>query len=245
VDYVLHQAAVPSVQRSVQDPITTNRANITATLNMLESCKKHGVRRLVFAASSSAYGNTKELPKREEMPANPLSPYALQKYVGERYCQLYYQLSGLETVCLRYFNVFGPAQDPNSEYSAVIPKFTSRLRKGEPLIIYGDGEQSRDFTYIDNVVEANWLALRAPKAAGAVINIGCGARITLNQLVQLLEEILAVRAKIDYQSPRSGDVRDSLADISRAQALLGFRPHVGVKEGLQKTAEFFSACRSA
>jgi UDP-glucose 4-epimerase len=229
----------------VQDPINTNRANITGTLNLLESCKKQGVRRLVFAASSSAYGNTKELPKREEMPANPLSPYALQKYVGERYCQLYYQLYNLETVCLRYFNVFGPAQDPNSEYSAVIPKFTTRLRKGEPLIIYGDGEQSRDFTYIDNVVEANCLALRAPNASGAVVNIGCGERITLNQLVHLLEEILAVRATVDYQPPRSGDVRDSLADISRAQALLGFQPHVGVKEGLQKTAEFFSGCRSA
>ena len=245
VEYVLHQAAVPSVQRSVQDPINTNRANITGTLNLLESCKKQGVRRLVFAASSSAYGNTKELPKREEMPANPLSPYALQKYVGERYCQLYYQLYNLETVCLRYFNVFGPAQDPNSEYSAVIPKFTTRLRKGEPLIIYGDGEQSRDFTYIDNVVEANCLALRAPNASGAVVNIGCGERITLNQLVHLLEEILAVRATVDYQPPRSGDARDSLADISRAQALLGFQPHVGVKEGLQKTAEFFSGCRSA
>jgi UDP-glucose 4-epimerase len=244
VDYVLHQAAVPSVQRSVQDPIATNRANITATLNLLESCRTKGVRRLVYAASSSAYGNTEVLPKQEDMVPNPLSPYALQKYVGERYCQLYNQLYELETVCLRYFNVFGPAQDPDSEYSAVIPKFTTRLRKNQPLVVYGDGEQSRDFTYIDNVVEANCLALRAPRAGGAVVNIGCGARITLNRLIELLEEILKVRARIDYQPPRLGDVRDSLADITRAQEVLGYRPQVDVKTGLRKTAEFFAGLES-
>ena len=241
IDYVLHQAAVPSVQRSVRDPVATNHANVTATLNLLESCRKQGVRRLVYAASSSAYGNTKVLPKQEDMAPNPMSPYALQKYVGERYCQLYNQLYNLETVCLRYFNVFGPAQDPDSEYSAVIPKFTTRLRKHQPLVVYGDGEQSRDFTYIDNVVDANYLALQAPQAAGAVINIGCGARITLNKLIELLEEILQVRAVIDYQPARLGDVRDSLADITRAQDVLGYQPQVGVKTGLQKTAEFFAA----
>ena len=244
VDYVLHQAAVPSVQRSVQDPIATNRANITATLNLLESCRAQGVRRLVYAASSSAYGNTKVLPKQEDMVSNPLSPYALQKYVGERYCQLYNQLYDFETVCLRYFNVFGPAQDPYSEYSAVIPKFITRLRKNQPLVVYGDGEQSRDFTYIDNVVDANCLALRAPQAAGTVVNIGCGERITLNRLIELLEDILQVRATIDYQPSRRGDVRDSLADITRAQEVLGYRPQVDVKTGLRKTAEFFAGQES-
>ena len=160
IDYVLHQAAVPSVQRSVQDPVSTNRANITATLNLLESCRRAGVRRLVYAASSSAYGDTEILPKHEDMPAKPLSPYALQKFVGEQYCKLYHELYGLETVSLRYFNVFGPGQDPHSEYSAVIPKFITGLLANQPITIFGDGEQSRDFTYIDNVVEANLLALQ-------------------------------------------------------------------------------------
>src|SRR5438128_9175610 len=177
VDYVLHQAAVPSVQRSVNDPIGTNRANVTATLNLLESCRKAGVRRLVYAASSSAYGDTEILPKTEAMSSNPLSPYALQKLVGERYCKLYCDLYGLETVSLRYFNVFGPDQDPHSEYSAVIPKFITKLLAKQPLTIYGDGEQSRDFTYVENVVEANLLALRATESPGNVCNIGCGERI--------------------------------------------------------------------
>jgi UDP-glucose 4-epimerase len=241
VNYVLHQAAVPSVQRSVRNPLETNRANVTSTLNLLESSRRHAVRRFVFAASSSAYGNTPVLPKREDMPPNPLSPYALQKFVGERYCQLYFNLYGLETVSLRYFNVFGPSQDPHSEYSAVIPKFASHLQQGKPVVVYGDGEQSRDFTYIDNVVEANLLALRAPRAAGAVVNIGCGERITLNQLVKSLEEILQVRAKVDYQASRPGDVRDSLADIKLAQELLAYQPRVGVNEGLRRTVAFFAA----
>jgi UDP-glucose 4-epimerase len=199
------------------------------------------VRRFVFAASSSAYGNTPVLPKREDMPPNPLSPYALQKFVGERYCQLYFNLYGLETVSLRYFNVFGPSQDTHSEYSAVIPKFASHLQQGKPIVVYGDGEQSRDFTYIDNVVEANLLALRAPRAAGAVVNIGCGERITLNQLVKSLEEILQVRASVDYQASRPGDVRDSLADIKLAQELLAYQPRVGFNEGLRRTVAFFAA----
>src|SRR6185503_2883147 len=198
VDYVLHQAAIPSVQRSVADPLTTNRANITATLNLLESCRKAKVRRLVFAASSSAYGDTEVLPKTEQMPPNPLSPYALQKLVGERYCTLYHRLYGLETVALRYFNVFGPGQDPHSEYSAVIPKFISAMLANKPITIYGDGEQSRDFTYVDNVVEANLRALRAPNAPGAVCNIGCGERITLNALAHLLEEIIGTKANVQY-----------------------------------------------
>jgi len=241
VDGVLHQAAVPSVQRSLKNPVETNIANVTSTLNLLEGCRKRGVRRFVYASSSSAYGDTPVLPKREDMPPNPLSPYALQKFVGERYSQLYFRLYNLETVSLRYFNVFGPSQDPNSEYSAVIPKFVSRMRRGEPLVVYGDGEQSRDFTYIDNVVEANLLALRAPHAAGSVINVGCGERTTLNQLIKSLEEILQMRAVVEYQAPRPGDVRDSLADIGVAQKLLGYQPRVGVEEGLRRTVAYFAS----
>lgn len=239
VEYVLHQAAVPSVQRSVCDPIATNRANVTATLNLLDSCRKAGVRRLIYAASSSAYGDTEVLPKAEEMSPNPLSPYALQKLVGERYCKLYYDLYGLETVSLRYFNVFGADQDPHSEYSAVIPKFITKLLAKEPLTIYGDGEQSRDFTYVDNVVEANLLALRAIDAVGHVCNIGCGARITLNELTRLLEEILGTKANVDYTDPRAGDVRHSLADITKARHLLGYEPKVMVQEGLRRTVQAF------
>jgi len=239
VDYVLHQAAVPSVQRSVCDPVGTNRANVTATLNPLESCRKAKVRRFVYAASSSAYGDTEVLPKSEEMPPNPLSPYALQKLAGEHYCKLYYSLYGLETVCLRYFNVFGPGQDPHSEYSAVIPKFISKLLINEPITVYGDGEQSRDFTYVENVVDANLLALQATKACGKVLNVGCGERITLNTLIQLLEEIVGVKAKVSYSASKPGDVRHSLADINLARRLLEYEPKVMVKEGLRRTVEAF------
>jgi nucleoside-diphosphate-sugar epimerase len=235
VDYVLHQAAIPSVQRSVKDPLATHEANVTSTLNLLDAGRHQGVRRFVYASSSSAYGDTPVLPKREDMPPDPLSPYALQKFAGERYCQLYFKLYGLETICLRYFNVFGPSQDPYSEYSAVIPKFASRLREGAPLIVYGDGEQSRDFTYVDNVVEANLLALRAARAAGSVINIGCGERITLNRLIKNLEEIFQARATVSYEPRRPGDVRDSLADINLARQLLGYEPKVAVMEGLRRT----------
>ena len=239
VDYVLHQAAVPSVQRSVRDPVGTNRANVTATLNLLESCRKAKVRRFVYAASSSAYGDTEVLPKSEEMPPNPLSPYALQKLAGEHYCKLYYSLYGLETVCLRYFNVFGPGQDPHSEYSAVIPKFISKLLINELITVYGDGEQSRDFTYVENVVDANLLALQATKACGKVLNVGCGERITLNTLIQLLEEIVGVKAKVSYSASKPGDVRHSLADINLARRLLEYEPKVMVKEGLRRTVEAF------
>jgi len=239
VDFVLHQAAVPSVQRSVCDPTGTNRSNVTATLNLLESCRKAGVRRFVYAASSSVYGDTEVLPKTEEMPPNPLSPYALQKFVGERYCKLYYDLYGLETVSLRYFNVFGPDQDPHSEYSAVIPKFVTKLLANEPITVYGDGEQSRDFTYVGNVVEANLLALRAFEVSGNVCNIGCGEHITLNKLIRLLEEILGVKSNVNYAAPKPGDVRHSLADITRARRLLGYEPKVMVKEGLSRTVQAF------
>jgi len=237
IDYVLHQAAVPSVQRSVADPVTTNRANVTGTINLLDACRNAQVRRFVFAASSSAYGDTEVLPKREDMESNPLSPYALQKFVGERYCRLYYELYGLETLSLRYFNVFGPEQDPHSEYSAVVPKFISRLLANQPITIYGDGEQSRDFTYIENVVEANLLALKAPNAAGTLCNIGCGERITLNRLVSLLEQQLGVSAQVIFAPPKAGDVRHSLADIERAKAILQYRPKITVEEGLRRTVE--------
>ena len=239
IDYVLHQAAVPSVQRSIVDPVGTNRANVTATLNLLENSRRAGVRRFVYAASSSAYGDTEVLPKREEMPANPLSPYALQKWVGERYCKLYYELYGLETVCLRYFNVFGPGQDPYSEYSAVIPKFITKLLAKEPITVYGDGEQSRDFTYIDNVIEANLLALRAPNAPGEVCNIGYGQRVSLNELIRILEGLLEVRAQVTYAPPKPGDVRHSLADISKAARILGYVPKAEIKEGLRRTVEAY------
>lgn len=239
VDYVLHQAAIPSVQRSIRDPMASNRANITATLNLLESCRTHGVRRLVYAASSSAYGDTKVLPKQEDMAANPLSPYALQKFVGERYAKLFFDLYKFETVSLRYFNVFGPSQDPYSEYSAVIPKFITKLLAGEKLTIFGDGEQSRDFTYVDNVVEANLLALTADDVAGKMMNLGCGARISLNQLVKQLENILGLSAQVEYLPARAGDVHDSLADIGLAERLLGYRPQVSVQDGLARTVEWF------
>lgn len=239
VDYVLHQAAVPSVQRSVCDPVGTNRSNVTTTLNVLESCRKAGVRRIVYAASSSAYGDTEILPKKEEMPPNPLSPYALQKFVGERYCKLYYDLYGLETVSLRYFNVFGPDQDPDSEYSAVIPKFIIKLLARKSLTVYGDGEQSRDFTYVENVVESNLLATKAAETVGQVFNIGCGERTSLNELIGLLEQIIGLKAEVSYVATRPGDVRHSLADIMLARRLLGYEPKVSLQDGLKRTVQRF------
>jgi UDP-glucose 4-epimerase len=203
------------------------------------------VARVVCAASSSAYGNTAVLPKQEDMPANPLSPYALQKFVAEAYARMYQQLFGLETVSLRYFNVFGPSQDPQSEYSAVIPKFIDKLLKGETVTIFGDGEQSRDFTYVDNVVDANLLAIIAKGAGGNVCNIGCGTRISLNQLVALLGKIIGKKAKVNYRPARLGDVRDSQADISRAKSLLQYSPQISIEDGLRKTVDWFRAHRSS
>ena len=245
VTYVLHQAAVPSVQRSIRDPLASNRANVTATLNLLESCRTRAVSRFVYAASSSVYGNTAVLPKQEDMPANPMSPYALQKYVGERYARIYHELFGVETVSLRYFNVFGPSQDPQSEYSAVIPKFIDKLLNDETLTIFGDGEQSRDFTYVDNVVEANLRAITATGAAGQVCNIGCGTRISLNRLVTILETIIGRKARVEYQPARRGDVRDSQADINRARSILDYSPQFSIEDGLSKTIEWFRAQRRA
>jgi UDP-glucose 4-epimerase len=239
IDCVLHQAAIPSVQRSINDPIGTNRANVTATLNLLESCRKANVPRFVYAASSSAYGDAEVLPKVESMPINPLSPYALQKWVGEHYCKLYHRLYGLETISLRYFNVFGPAQDPHSEYSAVIPKFITALLAKKPITVYGDGEQSRDFTYVENVVEANLLAAEASSAAGHMCNIGCGERVSLNNLIRLLETNTGVKADVTYAKAKPGDVRHSLADITEAHRILGYEPKVKLTEGLRRTVEAF------
>ena len=239
IDCVLHQAAIPSVQRSINDPIGTNRANVTATLNLLECCRKANVRRFVYAASSSAYGDAEMLPKVESMRVNPLSPYALQKWVGEHYCKLYYRLYGLETISLRYFNVFGPAQDPHSEYSAVIPRFITALLFKSPIFVYGDGEQSRDFTYVENVVEANLLAAEASSAPGEMCNIGCGEHVSLNALIRLLEQHIGVKAKVTYAREKAGDIRHSLADIDQARRLLGYEPKVMLNEGLKRTVEAF------
>ena len=243
MEYVFHQGALPSVQRSVEDPVTSNAVNVGGTLNVLLAARERGVRRVIYAASSSVYGDTPTLPKHEEMPPNPLSPYALQKYVGEQYCRLFCQLYGLETISLRYFNIFGPKQDPNSLYSAVIPKFIDALLEGRPPVIFGDGEQSRDFTYIENVVQANLLAMSAGRLHGEAVNIACGKRISLNQLVSVLKEILGSKQSPIYQDPRKGDVKHSLADISKGKGILDYEPKVGIETGLKKTVEFFKGHR--
>lgn len=240
VEYVFHEAALPSVQRSVEDPMGSNQANVGGTLNILMAAREAGVRRVIYAASSSAYGDTPTLPKKEEMASNPLSPYALQKLVGEHYCRLFYQLYGLETISLRYFNIFGPKQDPNSIYSAVIPRFIDALISGRPPTIYGDGEQSRDFTYIDNVVHANLLAMNVERTQGEVVNVACGRRVSLNQLVKILQDIIGSHVSPLYEEPRKGDVRHSLADIQRGKAILNYDPRVGIEEGLRKTVEYFN-----
>ena len=239
IEYVFHQAALPSVQRSVEDPLGSNAVNVGGTLNILFASREETVKRVIYAASSSVYGDTPTLPKHEEMLPHPLSPYALQKYIGEQYCGLFYQLYGLETVSLRYFNIFGPKQDPNSIYSAVIPKFIDALLQGSPPIIFGDGEQSRDFTYIGNVVQANLLAMSAEHLHGEAINIACAERTSLNQLVNVLRKILGSKLSPVYEEPRKGDVRHSLADIRKGKELLNYEPKVGVELGLKKTVEFF------
>ncbi len=239
MEYVFHQGALPSVQRSVEDPETSNAINVGGTLNILLAAREKGVKRVMYAASSSVYGDTPTLPKHEEMPPNPLSPYALQKYTGEQYCRLFYQLYGLETVSLRYFNIFGPKQDPNSLYSAVIPKFIGALLQERSPIIFGDGEQSRDFTYIENVVQANLLAMSADHLHGETINIACGKRISLNQLASVLKEILGSEQSPIYEEPRKGDVKHSLADIHRGKEIINYEPKVGIEAGLRKTVDFF------
>jgi UDP-glucose 4-epimerase len=239
VDVVFHQAAVASVPRSVAEPLRTHAVNATATLLVLEAARRARVRRVVFAASSAAYGNDPALPKVETMPPSPLSPYALQKWVGESYCGLYAALYGVETVALRYFNVFGPRQDPESEYAAVIPRFVTACLAGEAPIVYGDGEQTRDFTYVADAVEANVLAADAPEAAGTVVNVAGGRRVSLNEILALVAELTAARVRPRYEAARPGDVRDSVADLGRALAVLGFEPAVDLREGLRRTIESF------
>jgi nucleoside-diphosphate-sugar epimerase len=235
MEYVLHQAAIPSVPRSVKDPLTSNRANNDGMLNVLVSARDAGVKRLVFAGSSSEYGNTPTLPKREDMPPSPLSPYALQKVVGTTYCQMFYRLYGFESVSIRYFNVFGPRQDPGSPYSGVISVFATALSEGRRPTIYGDGEQTRDFTYVANVVDGVLRACEAPKAAGEAINVACGTRISLNGLLAVMNRLIGTRIEAIYQEPRSGDVRYSQADIKKARELLGYEPLVDLEEGLRQT----------
>jgi nucleoside-diphosphate-sugar epimerase len=238
MDYVLHQAAIPSVPRSVDDPAASNRANITATLNVLVAARDAGVKRLVYAGSSSAYGDTAHLPKREDMPAQPLSPYALQKLVGEQYCRLFTQLYGFPTVTTRYFNVFGPRQDPGSPYSGVISLFATALLVGRAPIVHGNGEQTRDFTYVANVVDGVLRASEAPNVAGEVMNLATGDRISLNDLLKTMNRILGTSLEAVYKSPRAGDVRDSQADIAKAKTLLGYAPSVDLEEGLRRTLDW-------
>jgi nucleoside-diphosphate-sugar epimerase len=227
------------VPRSVKDPITSNRSNIDATLNILVAARDAGVKRLVFAGSSSAYGNTPTLPKREDMPANPLSPYALQKVVGEQYLQMFTRLYGLETVSIRYFNVFGPRQDPTSPYSGVISVFATALLENRSPKIYGDGGQTRDFTYVANVVDGVLRACEAPAASGEVINVATGGRISLNDLFHAMRGLIGASAEPTYVETRAGDVRDSQADIEKARRILGYEPIVSFEEGLRRTVEWY------
>ena len=244
MDYVLHEAAIPSVPRSVKNPVESHRANVDATLNLLVASRDAGVKRLVFASSSSEYGDTPVLPKREDMAPNPLSPYALQKLVGVQYCQLFTRLYGLETVCTRYFNVFGPRQDPGSPYSGVISLFITALIEGRQPTIYGDGGQTRDFTFVANVVDGVLRAADTPGVAGEVFNVATHGRISLNELLAVLNGIMGTKLEAVYRPARTGDVRDSQADISKAQQRLGYRPTVSLEEGLRQTVAWFRASRA-
>jgi nucleoside-diphosphate-sugar epimerase len=240
VDYVLHQGALPSVPRSISDPLTSNDVNILGTLNILVAAKDYGVKRVVFASSSSVYGENNTLPKKESISVSPLSPYAITKYAAENYCHFYYHIHGLETVSLRYFNVFGPNQDPFSEYSAVIPKFIKLIMANKEPVIYGDGLQSRDFTFVENNIIANLLACESPKAAGEVFNIACGDRYSLNDLVEGINKILGKNIEPKYIETRTGDVKHSLADISKAKSLLGYEVKTDFNKGLEKTIDYYS-----
>src|SRR5690349_16681341 len=244
VEVVFHEAAIPSVPRSVEAPRQTHIASVDGTFSLLVAARDRKVRRVVYAASSSAYGDQPTLPKVEQMLPDPLSPYAVAKLVGEYYCQVFTRVYGLETVSLRYFNVFGPRQDPGSQYSGVVSRFISTLLSGERPVIYGDGEQSRDFTYIDNVVAANLSAAEAPDAAGKVINVANGERITLNQLLTELKDLTGKQGvDVEYLEPRVGDVRHSLADITMARELLGYESKVDLREGLKRTIDWWTASR--
>jgi nucleoside-diphosphate-sugar epimerase len=241
VDYVLHQAAVPSVPKSITDPARSNKVNVEGTVNVLIAARDAKVKRVVYAASSSAYGDTPTLPKQEDMPPLPLSPYAVAKLAGEMYMKVFYGVYGLPTVCLRYFNIFGPHQDPTSQYSAVLAKFVTQMLRGQQPTIYGDGLQSRDFNFIDNAVSANLLAATAPVAdvAGGVFNIATGSRFNLNETFELLKPLTGYTGEVQYAPERTGDIKHSLADISRAQVKLRYRPLVDFKEGLRRTVEWY------
>jgi nucleoside-diphosphate-sugar epimerase len=244
VDYVLHQAALPSVQRSVEDPVISNLVNVEGTLNVLMAARDLGVKRVVYASSSSVYGDSPQLPKVEHMATNPFSPYAVSKLAAEAYCRAFTRVYSLETVSLRYFNVFGPRQDPNSLYAAVLPRFIEALLAKRAPVIYGDGTQSRDFTYIENVVQANLLALDAAGIGGEAFNIACGESVNLKVVLQFLAEFSGQLVKPEYQAPRAGDVKHSLADISKAALMLGYRPVIPFREGLKQTFEFYRQRRA-
>jgi UDP-glucose 4-epimerase len=239
VDVVLHQGALPSVPRSVDNPAETHRHCVEATFTLLLAARDAGIRRFVYAASSSAYGDTPTLPKVETMVSRPLSPYAVAKLVGEYYCSVFCKVFGLETVSLRYFNVFGPQQDPTSQYAAAIPAFVTAILKDESPTIFGDGEQSRDFTYVDNVVDANLLAARAKCTAGEVVNIACGQAVTVNAIIDMINDLLGKRIEPTYTDPRPGDVKHSLADIALARRLLGYEPSVSFQQGLEKAIGWY------
>ena len=240
IEVILHQAALPSVPRSINDPITTNEVNVMGTLNILDASKDAGVRRIVYASSSSVYGDNPILPKREDMLPNPLSPYAVSKLAGEKYCNVFSRLYGMETVSLRYFNVFGPKQDPNSQYSAVIPKFIESIKADKQPIIYGDGTQSRDFTYVANVVEANILAATKDIGNGLVMNCACHGQITLNELVIQINNLLGKEMETIYAKSREGDIKHSFADIKLIKEKLNYIPNISFELGLKKTIEFFT-----
>jgi UDP-glucose 4-epimerase len=239
IEVILHQAALNSNPRSIQEPGPTNAVNVGGTLLLLEAARAAGVRRVVYASSSSVYGDTPGLPKTEDMPLSPKAPYGVSKLAAELYCRVFTQVYGLPTVSLRYFNVFGPRQHPDSEYAAVIPRFLRRMLAGKPPVIYGDGEQSRDFTAVENVVAANLLAAEAPQAIGEVLNIACGQTSTLNQLVAWINQLLGTNLSPIYEPPRAADIRHSYAAVRKAEALLGYRPTLEVQEGLRRTVEWF------
>jgi len=241
VDYVLHEAAIPSVPRSVEDPLESNRANIDATVNLLVAARDAKVKRVVYAASSSAYGDTPTLPKREDMLPSPVSPYAVAKLAGEHYMSTFWRCYGLETVSLRYFNVFGPRQDPGSPYSGVLAKFITQMLAGKSPTIFGDGQQSRDFTFVDNVIHANHLALEAPasEVAGRVFNVASGTQVDLNRTFRILKKLIGYSGEVLYAAERPGDVKHSLADLSLAKRHLGYEPKVGLEEGFEKTIEWY------
>jgi nucleoside-diphosphate-sugar epimerase len=243
VDYVFHQAAIPSVPKSVIDPIASNRANVDGTLNLLVAARDAKVKRVIYAASSSAYGDTPTLPKHEGMTPNPISPYAVAKLAGEHYMISFFRCYGLETVCLRYFNIFGPRQDPSSQYSGVLAKFALQMLKGEQPTIFGDGTQSRDFTYIDNAVSANLLACKAPatEVAGKVFNCATGKRSDLNETFLILKRLTGYKGEVKHDAERSGDIKHSLADLSRAEKHLGYKTKVDFEEGLRRTVDWYKS----